>query len=461
MKKNLKYIIPTLIINTLIILNIINFKISFISFFNLIILSSFSLYLTASLTSKITISLHTNFLASFYKPNISENLEHKINNIYNIEQSIFIYFFTLLYGSLHSLIYFIYSFYNNTYLYIMIIFILTLGWYKYRKRYNTIFSNENYIKGINIIKLANKEDKEKKELKYRFHNYLIQKRKMVILEIIYLLTLFILLIIGKNIYLVTFVIPLLCILYKADELDTAYGYIRNYNNFYNIPKYKTLSDFNNLITLKNVNIHNFNDLTITFPKNHVCMIYGPSLSGKTTILDVLANRININNGEIIVDNKRLIHKKLNTSYMRHDDYLFSNSLKKLFLELNSKTNETRIHFWLKQVNAEYFTYDLQKIITKNGDKLTKEEQSKLKIALNLIKDSNILLFDEPFKYLDTNTIKRITANLRYLSNTIIITTNDYAHLKFADSVYIIDDNKLLYSGTYKDIPDYLERKYKI
>ena len=147
--------------------------------------------------------------------------------------------------------------------------------------------------------------------------------------------------------------------------------------------------------------------------------------------------------------------------MRYNDYLFSNSIKKLFLELNPKSNETRMHFWLKQVNAEYFAYDLQKVITNNGGKLTKEEQSKLKIALNLIRDSNTLVFDEPFKYLDTNTIKRITANLRYLSNTIIITTNDYNHLQFADMVYIIDDNKLLFSGDYKDIPSDLERKYKI
>ena len=116
-----------------------------------------------------------------------------------------------------------------------------------------------------------------------------------------------------------------------------------------------------------------------------------------------------------------------------------------------------MHFWLKQVNAEYFAYDLQKIITNNGGKLTKEEQSKLKIALNLIRDSNTLVFDEPFKFLDTNTIKRITANLRYLSNTIIITTNDYNHLQFADMVYIIDDNKLIFSGDYKDIPADLER----
>ena len=35
------------------------------------------------------------------------------------------------------------------------------------------------------------------------------------------------------------------------------------------------------------------------------MIYGPSLSGKTTILDVLTKNINLNNGEILVDNKRI------------------------------------------------------------------------------------------------------------------------------------------------------------
>ena len=119
------------------------------------------------------------------------------------------------------------------------------------------------------------------------------------------------------------------------------------------------------------------------------------MSGKSTILDVLAQRINVNKGEILVDNERLINKSFDLNYMRDEDYLFPNSIKRMFLELNGGTNETRIHFWLKQVNAEYFAYDLQKIILNNGEKLTKEEQSKLKIALNLIKDGKILLFDEP------------------------------------------------------------------
>lgn len=191
------------------------------------------------------------------------------------------------------------------------------------------------------------------------------------------------------------------------------------------------------------------------------MIYGPNLSGKTTILDLLAGNINLDKGEILVDDKALSPKRLETSYMQYNDYLFSNTIKNMFLEINPNINETRIHFWLRQVNAEYFTYDLKKVILNNGEDLTREEQSKLKIALNLIKDNNILLFDEPFKYFDTNTIKRITANLRYLSNTIIITTNDYKHLKFADLVYIIDDNSVLYQGLYKDIPNNLERKYNL
>ena len=282
MKKNLKYIIPILIINTLIILNIINFKISFISFFSLIILSSLSLYLTTILDTNITVSLHTNFLSFFYNPNISENFNNKINNIHNIEQNIFILIFALLYLPLHILIYFIYSFTNKTYLYIIIILILTILLYKYLRKNNSTISFDNYKEGINIVKLANKLDKERKEIKYQYSNYIKQRRNKIILESIYFIIILTLLLIYKNIFLTTFVIPLIFIFFKGYELDDAYNYIKSYNKPYSLTNDKLLPDFNSSITLKNISVHNFNNLTITFPKNHICMIYGPSLSGKTT-----------------------------------------------------------------------------------------------------------------------------------------------------------------------------------
>ncbi len=461
MKKNLKYIIPIIIINILLILNIINFNISFISFFSLIILAISSLYFTTILTTKITLSLHSNFLSFFYKPNISEKIENIINDIYNIEQDIFIYIFTLLYIPLHIFIYLIYSFKNYTYFYLLIISSLIFFLYKYKRKINYTFSCDDYFKGINNITLALKEEKEEKELKYQYNNYLNKRRKMIIITSIIYLVILSLISLSNKIFLSTYILPLIFIIYKREELNKAYGYIKNYKKAYHKNKNKLILDFNNYITLKNISIHNFKNFSITFPKNHICIIYGPNMSGKSTILDVLAQRINVNKGEILVDNERLINKSFDLNYMRDEDYLFPNSIKRMFLELNGGTNETRIHFWLKQVNAEYFAYDLQKIILNNGEKLTKEEQSKLKIALNLIKDGKILLFDEPFKYLDTNTIKRITSNLRYLSKTIIITTNDYNHLQFGDIGYIIDDNKLLYMGEFNNIPYDLERKYKI
>ena len=303
-----------------------------------------------------------------------------------------------------------------------------------------------------------KIEKEKQNARKRFKKFLLKEQETVIFTLIYLILITFLL---KDAFVILYMIPLLWELYNTKNYLMVKEYYKNLQDIEINKSSKTIKDFNKDIVIKNGMTRNFANLNLTIPKNKICMIYGPNLSGKTTILDSLAGNINLDKGDIVVDGKVLSPKRLETSYMQYNDYLFSNTIKNMFLEINPNINETRIHFWLRQVNAEYFTYDLKKVILNNGEDLTREEQSKLKIALNLIKDNNILLFDEPFKYFDTNTIKRITANLRYLSNTIIITTNDYKHLKFADLVCIIDDNSVLYQGLYKDIPNNLERKYNL
>ena len=82
--------------------------------------------------------------------------------------------------------------------------------------------------------------------------------------------------------------------------------------------------------------------------------------------------------------------------------------------------------------------------------LKSEEKNKLKIALNLVKNSNILLFDEPFKYLDSTSVKRIMTNLRYLNKTIVITTNEERDLVYADKVYELDKGNARERKDYHD-----------
>ena len=458
MKKNLKFIIAILFINIFIILMIINFKLSLFYIIPLIILSTMNIYLTSFLVSNLTIILHSNFLTNIISLNSKKYDKDYIDNIYKVEQNMFVSIFTLLYLPLHIMIFFIYSILNNSYLYLLLILGLSVIMFIFIKKYQNDFKSKNYFKGINHFLIAGTEDKEYQSIKNKFKTYLKKEKKMLLIIVIYLLLIILLI---KNIFLGLFTIPLLLGLLNTKNYLKTYNYYKEYKIVDEDKRNKEIKSFTKDITLQNIKVRNFTNFNITFPKSKICIIYGPNLSGKSTILDVLANRITLEDGNILVDNQRLINNKLDISYMRYNDYLFSNTIKNMFIELNPKTNDTRIHFWLREVNAEYFTYDLQKLILDNGSNLTEEEQCKLKMALNLVKDNNILLFDEPFKYFDFNTIKRITANLRYLPNTIIITTSDYNHLRFADVAYIIDNNSLLYSGDFKDIPDNLERKYKI
>ena len=101
------------------------------------------------------------------------------------------------------------------------------------------------------------------------------------------------------------------------------------------------------------------------------------------------------------------------------------------------------------------------LIGENGIILSGGQKQRIAIARALIKQSKIILFDEATSSLDNKNQDKIKNVMKKLSSnhTIIIVAHRLSTILNADTIYFLDNHKIIESGTH----DYLMKncaKYK-
>lgn len=188
-------------------------------------------------------------------------------------------------------------------------------------------------------------------------------------------------------------------------------------------------------------------------KGQLVAITGPSLSGKTTILNILGGLDKQTSGNVIVDGislDKLKGRKL-TKYRRNyvglilDDFNLLNNLTLLEnVELSSQISKEK----------KEPTSIIKKLsLTKKKDDfiymLTKEEKKKTLIARAICKNPKLILCDNTTDNLDEKSKKQVLKLLQSLSKkdktTIIIATNDESILPIANKIITLKN------GTISDV----------
>lgn len=197
------------------------------------------------------------------------------------------------------------------------------------------------------------------------------------------------------------------------------------------------------------------NLSYEFKENKITTISGPSGSGKTTFLYSLAGILNIDSGEVEINNTLLyslpsserdkfrleniglVYQNLNLiPFMSVED----NILLPLFLQ--KKNIGSNI---LKKMKYYLELLDLPNIETKSINNLSGGEKQRVAIIRSVIAFPKIILCDEPTASLDSsNTIKFMEAvnKINRTQNiTIVIVTHDKKVFDYGDEKLEIIDGK--------------------
>jgi len=217
-------------------------------------------------------------------------------------------------------------------------------------------------------------------------------------------------------------------------------------------KIKDLSlKLNNKEVLKNININ--------FEENKITAIIGKNASGKTSIIkcingtykyngEILLNDNNINNINIKDLSKQIsvLPQLLKYPHILVKDIICMG--RNPYLGIKSKLNETDLDIINKIINK----LNINNLQDKYLDELSGGQRQLVYLALQLVQDTPLMIFDEPSSFMDINYENFFLNILKELKNkTIIVVMHNINQvIKYCDNIVVVDEGEIVYSGTKLD-----------
>lgn len=209
-------------------------------------------------------------------------------------------------------------------------------------------------------------------------------------------------------------------------------------------------------------IHALKNFDLEIKKGQKVAIVGRTGSGKSTVAQLLLRMYDTTGGTIEIDGKNIREIDLKTlreqiSYVPQDVFLFSDSI------------ENNIRFGLKKDDpaqvkkaAEYasihadiasFPEQYNTMVGERGVTLSGGQKQRISIARGLIKNPNLVVFDDCLSAVDARTEKTIITNLYdYLQDktAIIITHRIFSLFQF-DKIVVLEDGEIAEVGMHDEL----------
>ncbi|WP_313031353.1 ABC transporter ATP-binding protein [Soonwooa sp.] len=198
-------------------------------------------------------------------------------------------------------------------------------------------------------------------------------------------------------------------------------------------------------TYPNTGIKALDNLSFKVNAGETLAIMGKTGSGKSTIALLLGRLIDPDEGEILIDGKNLKDHNLELyrqkiGYIPQESYLFSDTIAYNIGFAIDNPGEDLIIKYAKKAdvhkNIVEFKDQYETIVGERGVMLSGGQKQRICIARALIKDPQILVFDDSLSALDTETEENILQNIEndLQSATSIIITHRESSAKRADKI---------------------------
>jgi len=189
-------------------------------------------------------------------------------------------------------------------------------------------------------------------------------------------------------------------------------------------------------------------------------ILGRTGCGKTTLLQLITRMYDVSSGAVRVggiDVRELDLKILrdHIGAVPQEAFLFSDTLENNIRFGKAETTKTEVENAAKQAAVHNsimnFSKGYQTVIGERGVSLSGGQKQRMSIARALIKQPEILLFDDSFSAVDTQTEETILSNLKSMSfqSTTIVVCHRVSSAKNADYILVMDEGRIVQYGTHE------------
>lgn len=205
------------------------------------------------------------------------------------------------------------------------------------------------------------------------------------------------------------------------------------------------------------------NLNLTIKEGEKILVIGKTGSGKSTLAQLLLRFYNPNAGSISINHQGLENINLHqlreqVSYVPQDVFLFSDTVaNNISFGLPEKATQEVIESAAKfaSVHKEILGFDKQyeTMIGERGVTLSGGQKQRIAIARGLIKNPEIVVFDDCLSAVDAKTENEIVTNLyQYLQEktAIIITHRIFSTFRF-DKIVVLEEGSILEQGTHDEL----------
>lgn len=200
------------------------------------------------------------------------------------------------------------------------------------------------------------------------------------------------------------------------------------------------------------------NVTMTFPKTGMTAIVGESGCGKSTVVNMLSGVYRPKTGAVTVGGKP-ISSLSRESYYSHlavvscNTYIFNETVRQNFMLANKTVRDEEIYTALEKVNLAGFIREnggLDKPIAEDAANISGGQKQRLALAVNLVADKDIYIFDEATSNIDIESEAVIMANIKELSRTrtVVVISHRLANVTLSDLIYYMESGEVKESGTH-------------
>ena len=206
------------------------------------------------------------------------------------------------------------------------------------------------------------------------------------------------------------------------------------------------------------------NVSFSIPQNSSLAIIGRTASGKSTIANLLCRLYDVDSGEITIDGKDIKNHNLHSlrnqiGYAPQEVFLFSDTIGNnisFSVDLKNKNNEAILDAARRAAiysNIMGFPEKFETMVGERGITLSGGQKQRISIARAIIKQPQLLIFDDCLSAVDTETEEEILTNLKEImkNKTSIIISHRVSSVKNADSIIVLDQGEIVEQGHHDDL----------
>ncbi len=222
-------------------------------------------------------------------------------------------------------------------------------------------------------------------------------------------------------------------------------------------------EFNQVsFTYPDTGIKALSNISFSLKKGQKLGITGRTGSGKSTIANLITRQYDTDSGAVLIDSKNI--KEINLESLRNgigsvpqDVFLFSDSIRNNISFSDNDVSVKEIHIAAKQAdiydNILEFSDKFDTILGERGINLSGGQKQRISIARAIIKNPEILIFDDCLSAVDTETEETILANLKMImkDKTSIIISHRVSSIISSDIIIVLDKGQIIEHGTHDEL----------